>query len=397
MKNSTSLNRKTIVFPFHSLRNISCPEDLKNDRRVYTGQAPVSSILELPTNANVRGYLVEAEGKQKRTYTSVHKAIRNTLEDDPENFSILNNGVVIVARDIEVDENSKIKILKLVGPSIINGSQTQGVLNDLKERDRLPVPEVHVKYEIIVMNDEDLIAETSIARNFQNDVMSISIAGRKGQFDELEVAFKKVHPSLKLRKSESEIPTGETVDTEKLIQVITALTPNELWPKDGEKDNPNKVYTYSMKAKCLKEFQEVFRKAHDSSDLEHKDYKKLYEFYLDISGDAWSIYRKWKSHAGFKGTGLKNGIVRDGDEIVEVADGIVFPIIASLAVFAKHSRGGWRISPPEFFDEIEVIKSAKQAITEIAAHNPWNMGKSKACYSHILQITSLYKKLTPHG
>ena len=41
---------------------------------------------------------------------------------------MLNGGIVIVARDYEVDE--KTKTLSLTRPSIINGAQTQGVLRD---------------------------------------------------------------------------------------------------------------------------------------------------------------------------------------------------------------------------------------------------------------------------
>ncbi|HTB99641.1 MAG TPA: AIPR family protein [Ferruginibacter sp.] len=392
MNTSTAPKRKPFPFSFHTLRNISSPEDILNNRKIYVGHAPVSSILDLPTNANVRAYLVEAEGKLRKSYTSVHKAIRETLTENPENFSILNSGIVIVARNIEINE--KEKVLELFNPSIINGSQTQGVLNDLKKAGRLSDSEIHIKFEIIITEDEDLIAETSIARNYQNDVMSISIAGRRKQFDELEFAFNKVIPDVKLRKSESEFPNDDTIDTEKLLQVITALIPTELWYRAGENDNPNKVYTYSMKARCLKEFQDVYKIAHDPTDENYTKYKELYNFYLDIAPEAWLLYAKWKSHSGFSGTSLRNGFIRDNSNvIVEIADGIIFPIISSLSMFAKKTKRGWKISPPDFFDEAELIQTAKTAMIEIAAHNPQTMGKSKACYSALLQITSIYKKL----
>lgn len=385
------LKRKPILFMFHSLRNISCPEDTQNDRKIYSGQAPVSSILNLPTHSNVRDYLAEAEGKLRKAYTSVHKAIKETLLETPEIFSTLNSGIVIVARDIEIDEKSK--EIKLFKPSIINGSQTQGVLNDLFELKRLPFPEVHIKFEIIVTSDEDLIAETSISRNFQNDVMSISIAGRRKQFDELEEAFRNEFPHLKLRKSESERPNEDIVDTEKLLQVITALIPSELWYKSGEDHSPNKVYTYSMKSRCLKEFQEVYKKSHDNIDADHEKFNDLYKFYLDIAPYAWELYTKWKSHQGFAGTGLKNGIIRDDkNRILEIADGIIFPIISSFSAFTKKTKKGWLIDTPSIFDDDELIQTAKNSMIEIAAHNPQTMGKSKACYTALLQITSLYKK-----
>src|SRR5208337_3103341 len=121
-------SRKTIQFPFHSFRNISCPEDLENGRKVFTGQAPVTSVLPLSTDENVRDYLLDAEGKQRRRPTQVNLEIKDTLEKRPNNFSILNGGVVIVARGYDVDEQKK--TLRLTDASIINGSQTQGVLRD---------------------------------------------------------------------------------------------------------------------------------------------------------------------------------------------------------------------------------------------------------------------------
>jgi hypothetical protein len=388
---STTLKSRSYAFPYHTLRNISGPEDKNENRIIYTGQAPISSILTLPTNANVRGYLVEADGKKRRAETSVHKAIKATLMETPENFSVFNSGIVIVAMDVEVDENKK--ILTLNRASIINGSQTQGVCKNLYEDGRLP-DNIHIKFEIIVTNDKDLIGEVSIARNFQNDVMSISIAGRRGYFDELEKAFKKTHQDLTVRKSESEYPSENKIDTEKLLQVITALIPPQLWYRAGEETNPNKVYTYSMKARCLKEFQEIYDKAKDPKDPEYDKYLKLYNFYLDISGQAWDLYEKWKAHQGFVGTGLKNGITRgENQNIQDIADGIVFPIIASLSVFAKETSSGWRIKPPRIFSEAKLIQTAKTCMTEIAAHNPWSMGKNKACYSQLLTITSLYNEL----
>lgn len=391
MATSTKLKSRSFAFPYHSLRNISGPEDKNEDRTIYTGQAPITSILSLPTNANVRGYLVDADGKKRRAETSVHKAIKNTLLETPENFSVLNSGIVIVAMEVEVDEHKK--VLTLHRASIINGSQTQGVCKDLHDIERLP-DNIHIKFEIIVTTDKDLIAEVSIARNFQNDVMSISIAGRRGYFDELEKAFKKNHPELSIRKSESEYPSDNKIDTEKLLQVITALIPPKLWHRTGEESNPNKVYTYSMKARCLKEFQEIYDKAKDPNDPEHSKYLNLYNFYLDISGEAWDLYEKWKTHQGFVGTGLKNGITRDTNQtIVDIADGIVFPIIASLSVFAKETTTGWKIKPPRIFSEAKLIQTAKTCMTEIASHNPWSMGKNKACYSALLTISSLYDEI----
>src|SRR5690606_21180222 len=99
----------------------------------------------------------------------------------------------------------------------------------------------------------------------------------------LEKSVQRVHPKVGLRKSETEWPSDDYIDTEKLLQVITALIPARLWPKAGEKDSPNKVYTYSAKAKCLKDFQTIYKKAKDEDDPEHPRYSEIYKFYIDIA------------------------------------------------------------------------------------------------------------------
>lgn len=387
-----------VVFPFHSLRNISSPEDTANDRRILVGHASYSSYLEMPEDENVRGYLVTAEGKKRQRLSDVHRQIRETLENKPQDFCILNGGIAIVATSAEVDEKNK--TVTLGDPSIINGSQTRGELQRYdaycKEYGIDPY-EVHVKFELIVTSDPDLKAEVSISRNFQNDVARLSIAGRRGQLDELEERLQEARPGLKLRKSETD-RSEDFADTEKVLQVATALMPVEIWPKPKEKDDPIKVYTYSMKSKCLREFQDIHRRAHNptSDEITNGSAEKameLYRYYLEIAPTALELYERWKTHQGFRGSGLR-AIERDGREIKDVPDGIVFPIIASLSAFVRLIDGVWTYSPPEKFDDLDIIKAAKGQYMNTAGSNPWNMGKSRAVYSSLFQITNIYKDLS---
>lgn len=384
-----SRSSKAITLPYSCIRNISSPEDTNCGRRVLVGQIPITSIIDIPTNENVREYLLEAEGKLRRRPSQVHRAILNTLRNDPENFTVLNSGLVIVAREAQVDDKNF--TITLTKSSIINGSQTQGVVRDfLSElaRNNEAPPKIHVKFELIVTDDDDLIAETSIARNFQNNVMAISIIGRLGQLDELEKSIQKRRPDIKLRMSETQL-SDDYIDTEKLLQVLIALIPPQLWPTESEQDDPNKVFAYSQKTKCLKFFQDIHVQA-----TEHQDETSLalYKFFLDIAPTAYDLYHQWKSHQGFQGTRIWS-IQRDGREIVDIPDGIIFPILASLSAFMKKSGKSWKYSPPEKFNDEEIVKVAKQAYQQIAKSNPQTMGKTKACYSMIYQITSLYSRL----
>lgn len=382
--NSLKAGVKPFSFRYINCRNISSPEDDAEGRKIYSGHAPASSVLKLEDNENVREYLVDAPGKVKRSPTLVHQAIRKTLADKPQDFSVLNGGMVIVARSAEVDDKNK--TISLESPSIINGSQTQGELNRHfeKYKEQEDFYEPSIKYEIIITDDDDLIAEISIARNFQNDVRAISIAGRRGQLDELEKALQEKYPELTLRKKETDIVSDDEnfIDTEKLIQVMFALMPHELLNKlDG---TDSKVFTYSQKTRCLKLFQKIY-------DEKDGDMQDVYAYFLDIAGPAWNIYQKWKSHSGFKGTRLR-AIEREDGSVVEVPDGILFPIIASLSAFVSKPKSKWVIKKPDQFADSVIIDAAKEAYMDIAGHNPQSMGKSKACYSTLLRMTAIYAK-----
>lgn len=385
----TSSKALALRVPYDTIKNISGPEDRDNGRVVYAGQMPITAVIDLPTNDNVRGYLVEAEGKQRRTPTQVHKAIKETLRERPDQFSVLNGGIVIVARSSEIDEKNR--ILSLTAASIINGSQTQGVIKDFLQKQSDATP-VHLKFELIVTADDELIADISIARNFQNDVESLSIAGRKGQIDELESSLQRTFPDIKLQKSETQLPSAETDywSTEKLLQVIAALLPAELWWKAGEF---NKAYTYRSKATCLKDFQQLYKAKHDEDPTDSVvRLAAVYDFYIEMAPTAYKLYNKWKQHQGFQGTGLR-AIERNGREILDVPDALVFPILAALANFAIRKKGKWIVEQPQELEDSELISAAKRVYIEIARSRPEIMGKTKACYSALEQITSIYRKL----
>lgn len=388
-----------VELSYHTLRNISSPEDVENNRKVYAGSILCNQILTLPTDQNVREYLVEAEGKKRRAKTQVHRAIERTLYDHPHDFPVLNAGLVIVAMEAEVDDTKR--LLRLREPSIVNGAQTQGVLREFyeaHEEDETTPPTVHMKFELIVTADADLVGEISIARNLQNDVMTVSIVGRRGMLDELESRFKvyeNTPDGMKLRKKETDL-TEDFVRTERMVQVLTALTPESLWMRSVENGVPTKAYTYSAASKCLKEYQDTYTlataepKADESMHVseQRQKAKALYAFYLDVVGQAWEIYNKWKAHPGFRGTYLRKIEKDESRRVKNVPDGIIFPILASLSVFAKKdAKGVWRVDVPSNADEA-LIQAAKQVYMNVANSTPSTMGRSQACYALLNMIAA---------
>lgn len=378
-------------FPFTTCAEVSSPEDTAANRRVFTGYAPASSFLEIDDAENVREYMLDAPGRQRLKPTVVHQKIRDTLLNETDKFSILNSGITIVTKGARFGRGTD--YLHLEHPSIINGSQTRGELRRyvtaaMNSDVKLSIPNVF--FQIIVTTDDELVAEVSIARNFQNDVKPISIVGRLGHLDDLEKSLLSYNKAWKLRMSETDLAEGGYVDTEKLIQVMFALMPAELAARFTDKDGiTNKVFTYTQRTKCLRMFQYILENPKDDNN------KAVYRYFLDIAPQAWELYLQWKAHPGFKGSGI-HAIERDGMEVVEVPDGIIFPIIASLATFVKVSKkdNQWVLAVPSRLDVDELISAAKQAYQEIARRNPQAMGKSKACYSSLARVTNIYSKLS---
>lgn len=389
-------NYTTLIY--HTLKRISSPEDQENGRQVYAGSILADQILELSTDENVRDYLVDAIGKKRRATTSVHRAIQNTLEERPDDFSVLNGGLVIVARDAEVEDSHK--ILRVLKPSIINGAQTQGVLKDFYtavRKAKREVSPIHIKFELIVVDDDELIGEISIARNLQEDVLQLSIAGRRGKFEELNQhfqAYTRTPEGMQLRTKETQRDEELFARTERLIQVLVALTPASLWMGSFKDELPNKTYSYSAAARCLKEYQRIHSLAtEEPAEDENEDMqatrenaKALYKFYLDMAGQAWELYSKWKSTQAFRA--LRIGSIEKDDkwDVVSVPDGVIFPILAALSLCAKKTSKGWRIVQPESLSDRMLALAAKQVYMTIARSNPNTMGKAPAAYSLLSMV-----------
>lgn len=374
---------------YHSLRSVLGPKDQEAGRKRYTGIASADSLFDLTCDENVRGYLGRDDDGDKRKSTLVNSAILDTIENRRDDFGMLNSGIVIIARGAIVDDSSK--RAKLVRPSIINGAQTMGVLKDYFEQNPLDDDYPWVNFELVTLDEEGLIADISIARNYQNRVTDLSIYGRQGRFDELEKVMKKAFPGQKLRKTETDF-SDEYLDTEKLIQVMTAMAPRSLALPSAErnKNTPEtlyRVYAYRHRSRCLKDFAMVMD--------EPEKWNDAYRFFLDIAPDAWKLYWDFKGEQAFSslqcvkaanpGVGPKT-VARDG-----VPDGIVFPMLSALSRFVtKTSSDNWRLSIPKGFPWQTLYNQAKNHETTTAAHNPQTMGKSAACYIALHGAIEMY-------
>lgn len=139
--------------------------------------------------ANVRSFL-SVKGK------GVNAGIQNTLRTAPDRFMAYNNGIVIVADEMELvnlSAEGSTGILWLKGLQIVNGGQTTASIYFTKKKfPETDLSRVRVPAKIIVMRTEDSIKEEALVSdisryaNSQNAVRQSDLSANKPFHVEIE-------------------------------------------------------------------------------------------------------------------------------------------------------------------------------------------------------------------
>ncbi len=115
-------------------------------------------------SANYRGFL-GISGKRKK----INNSIRQTVENEPANFWVYNNGITILTLGLSNAENGN---KKAIGMSIINGAQTTGSISMIDGSKVENLGKVKVLCRLIQCEKTDLIPEIVKANNTQNEITS---------------------------------------------------------------------------------------------------------------------------------------------------------------------------------------------------------------------------------
>jgi len=383
---------ETVRISIQAIRNLTAPEEKASGVQTYFANIPVRELDKIPTGHNLRDYIAEHNPRKRN---QVHRAIRSTIDEEPDRFINRNSGVTICCSSIEIDESKKTVLLR--SASLVNGAQTQGevrgFLRDLDESegDEIAEPEFHVRAEINVDPDEASIIETAIARNSATAVKSISQAGARGILQDLEAAFLD-QLGLAITTSETD-DNPDAVDTKIVLQLTRLLMPKELAPSQSEAET---LKPYKNKEKCLQEFAEWHH------DRQHDDAaERRYDFTIEIAPLAWKEFQSlnvddsWNGHHLHETTKKGGRAVRRDDKgkVVWVAPGILFPMMKALSAFVeKQSDGSWTINYPDLFQQEELIS---RAVKQFRGHelDPYVMGRSVGAYEALATYTETIVQL----
>jgi len=224
--------------------------------------------------------------------TDLTQAIRSTLQNDPENFILYNNGITIITEDVSFNSPNQTFILK--SASIINGAQTVGSILEVMDvaEDKSTFDKAPILIRILEIRDtEGLINNIVYSLNTQTKMFSaygisndIRLKNLQADINEntdyfLEVKYNEFE-TLREKAGFNKYKKNK-LDTEKLIQCHV-----------GYNDTDNKAYlAKSAKSDLLKD-DNFINKILDDISLE--SFKESYGIYQDIN-KIISLFRAYRS------------------------------------------------------------------------------------------------------
>lgn len=383
---------------YENLRNITASATKQEKISHLVGLVPAREVVGIQTDKNVRGYFADSPGKKE---TTVHKAIRSSIESDPEHFHLLHGGVTLVCAAAKPDDKGK--VITLSDPSCINGANTCGVFKSMQDDDQLP-EDLLIKLEIIVLprsadsDREGLVSQISIARNMQNKVEFVSIAGAEGVFDELKARIEEYYPGKQLQTSETDL--GDSfIPVDEVIRASFALMPEEIREKMGV---ASRSFSYHQAAKSLQRFGDYYKShrkiqtGEEEVNAKEKHEARIYAYVINIAPRAYEFYQHWRSGWAFERLNIRNGIDRDkkSNAIKSVSDGLIFPLLGAFSQFVKSENDTWSIDIPKEFNQggrlIKNLMTAwKQVFADSAGHRPATMGRSSKCWDSLYSMVQM--------
>jgi hypothetical protein len=296
----------------------------------------------------------------------------------------------VSAKNVEPDDTRK--TVRVTHGAIINGAQTQGEIRRFTEKIQEAgeeISEFHARVEFLVDPDEDFKVDAAVARNTSTNVQRNSQAGKK-YFEDLNASFQESFSQYELSRSETDMEDN-FVDTQRVLQILWAMIPERLLPK-SKKFPEARLKSYKNKANCLVDFEQDFLAKDNDAGVAERD-----QYFVDLVGDGWREYLKWRPHKEWRGTRLreKTRAVRRHGKRLTVADGVIIPILSAMSLFVEQggAKGQWVLKKPRLFNGDEMIEAARDQLTAPYG-NPVLMGRNTGVYETLALLPNTVLRFT---
>lgn len=234
-------------------------------------------------SGNPRNYL--GSGKKK---SKINLGIRETLDQQPNNFWACNNGVTALVNSLDVTLVGEEQHLSISGITIINGAQTTGAIGSV---DKLKDAWVPIRF--IVCRDADIIDDIISNNNKQNEILPSDLRSNDKTQNRLRAEFEsysKLYYSGGRRGSDNPYRSKEVLDPYIVAQALTAFhgdcvtaynSKNDLWSDEKLYSNTfpenltasHIIFTYSL-ARAIDSFKlDLQKKGEERTDIEETQHR----------------------------------------------------------------------------------------------------------------------------
>jgi hypothetical protein len=360
------------------------------------------SIPEVPSKL---GYGPNARKPDLKAKTV--NEMKKTLAEEPQNFILYNNGIMIAADHIsaKAEEGGIFKVkmsLKLasskdegdeegfVGHGILNGGHThRAIIQCRDEQSTKKFGELalgSVQVTVVTGVDEGDIPQISRARNLSIKVSEYGLKDLQGAWDGIK---EQLSPNLRER---IDFRPNENPDSqESVVELVRLLAcvNNQLFPfKEPPEKSLHPVQAYNAIGSLVNKW-----KAEDYQDTIH--------LLNDVIGLKTMVIQKYQE---LRSNDMKLGKVKkiktdypnillDGTEVdILLPDPFILPIIAAFRVFIEN--GKWLKSPNELWLKLgsEITTSLWKEYVDNGNSNVARFGSSKQTWDRVLDYAA-YAKL----
>lgn len=194
-------------------------------------------------SANYRGFL----GTHKRK--KINTGIKQTAENDQENFWVYNNGITVLTRNIK---EGKLNSIEIDGISIINGAQTSGSIGSV-EASKHELNRLTVMCRIIECSEKDVIDSIVKYNNTQNEITTWDQYSNSPEQHRIEKEFRDIGYVYSLKRG------FESSDAD--ISIESVATPLVAFDGNYRDANIGKNYVFDTKS--------LYRSAFDGKKARH--------------------------------------------------------------------------------------------------------------------------------
>lgn len=142
-------------------------KDVNGINQSYYGVLPFKEFkpIILDLNGNIKSVFDDNVRDFQGTNNPVNKSIAETLDGAyPDLFSVLNNGVTIVANSIKTSGNS----ITITDYQIVNGCQTSNVLYE--HRNKPGIDDIEIPVRLVVTDNEEVKSKITVSTNNQTAI-----------------------------------------------------------------------------------------------------------------------------------------------------------------------------------------------------------------------------------